>query len=689
MRLALPKVILIPCLLLAFLSCDQDINSAKDQPLVDYVVIATDSAANTPLDSVRIRVTTITGDTATYTTTPDEGRVQLATVASSRTLLQFTRRGYNSRDSIDTVNAPVDTVFHRPITRLLRVRMSRIGQTASIRAQINLLPRDGNLEKLKQTTVLFEDSTGDLRSISDTGGAGVVGLIGLKVGKTSVLVKNPGYLGHWFEVNIERNSDTARVPSQVVSLLALGDNRITGQVYSTTSSSPKPLRGAKVEFRLKDTLADPKVFTTFTLPKEEDFGRFVLDSVPALDGEVLYYKDRTSLEAIKTVPILKEEVLRDGPLPLVTLTIASDSSLPFLVQRPKDSVNAKDSLLFRFSQKVDALDAFSVRMINQPDLLLDSVWNPDKTQLKIWQKDGRWIRGKKYEYRITARNAAGQFFTAQGDSLNVLTGIFSIPDSAAGADSTVVLPRNISFAYFNSGAYHLFSESDTNSSPKADSSSQFAKLKWGWRAGTGHKVDSLLLYYKDTGDGPANWTLWGAVPGSQDSATLNFSDHYATSRDPRKDDILPFKLPGAKLHFRIMSKQAGVMLQDTTLDALEQGMGPTVYSTIKGIRDSLGIKANESDTLVVNFLNSGKDKTAPVDWGSADIRPTPVIYFNKVKVDAVSASWKWVSGKEGILIYTLPGVVASATRIVVDLNGATYLGKPIWQRNRYNEFVLP
>jgi hypothetical protein len=93
--------------------------------------------------------------------------------------------------------------------------------------------------------------------------------------------------------------------------------------------------------------------------------------------------------------------------------------------------------------------------------------------------------------------------------------------------------------------------------------------------------------------------------------------------------------------------------------------------------------------LVVSFLNPQKDKTAPLDWGSADIRPTPVVYFNNVKVDSVSAVWKWINGKEGILIYKLPGVVASATRIVVDLNGVPYLGKPIWQRNRKKEFVLP
>jgi hypothetical protein len=689
MRLLLSKLLLLPCLFMVLLSCDQDLNSAKDQPLVDYVIVVTDSASNTPLDSVRISVTTITGDTATYTTTPEEGRVQLATVASSRTLLQFTRRGYNSCDSIDTVNTPVDTVFHRPITRLLRVRMSRLGQAVFARAQINLLPRNANLEKLKQATVSFEDSTGDLRSISDTGGTGVLGLVGLKVGTTSVLIRHPGYLGHWIEVKVERSSDTSMVPGKVVPLIALGENRITGQVFYATSSAPKPLLGAKVKFQLKDTLADPKEFTTFTSSKEEDFGRFVLDSVPALDGQVLYYKDRTSSEPIKTVSILREEVLRDGPLPSLTLIIASDSSLPYLVQLPKDSVNAKDSLLFRFSQKVDALDGFSVRLINQSELLIDSSWNAERTQLKIWQKDGLWIRGMKYEYRLGARNAAGQYFTAQGDSLKVLTGIFSIPDSTSGADSTLLLPKNITFAFFNSGAYHLFSGADTNSSPKPDSSSQFARLKWGWSAGTGHKVDSLVLFYKDDADGPVNWTLWGAVPGSLDSATLNFSDHYATSREAKHPEALPFKTPGAKLYFRIVPKQAGKSLPDTILEALQQGMGPTVYSSMAPWNTPFKTGNGAIDSLQVSFLKDSKDPSSGYDWGDAGARPAPVIYFNNVKADTTLATWKWDDGKAGTLVYKLPGVVGSATKIVVDLNGVPYLGKPIWQRNRKNEFVLP
>jgi hypothetical protein len=687
MRLALPKLLLLPFLALTWLSCDQDINSAKDQPLVDYVLVVSDSSSSLPLDSVRVRVTTITGDTATYTTNPEEGRVQLATVASSRTLLQLTRKGYNSRDSIDTVNAPVDSIFHRPVTRLLRIKMSRTGTVASDRAQINLLPRDANLEKLKKTMVLYEDSTGDLRSISDTGGTGVVGLKGLKAGKNMVLVRHPGYLGHWIEVTVEKIPDTASVRSQVVSLLALGGNRITGQVSYATSTGAEPLLGAKVQFLLKDSLAVPDTFTTFTSSKPEDLGRFVLDSVPALDGQILYFKDRTSREAIKSVPIVKEEVLRDGPLPRITLTINSDSTLPILVESPKDSVNPKDSLFFRFSQKVDALDGYTIRLINQSQLLVDTAWNKEKTQLKIWQRGANWIRGKKYEYELTARNPAGQYFTAQGDSLKVLKGIFSVPDSSAGADSSLLLPKNISFGYYNSGAHYLFSEADSNSSPKPDSTSEFARLKWNWSAGSGHKVESLLLYYKDGGISADNWTLWGAVSGQLDSATLVFSDHYATSRAASQKPTLPFKIPGGKIYFMVVPKQAGKVLQDTSLDAIAYGMGPNVYSFIAGFNTPLKNQKDEVDTLKVEFRKSEKDPSSVFNWSI--VQPTPIIYFNEVKADTSLAKWKWADSTTGHIVYKLPPLITTSSKFRVDLNGQLYLGKPIWHRNRKNEFVLP
>ena len=689
MRLALPKFLFLPCLALVWLSCDQTLNSAKDQPLVDYVLVVTDSSTNVPLDSVRVRVTTITGDTASYMTDPAEGRAQLATVASSRTLIQLSRRGYNTRDSIDTVNAPVDSVFHRPVTRLLRFKMTRLGLVAVNRAQINLLPRDANLEKLKKATVVFEDSTGDLRTIGDTGATGVVGLNGFKVGKTQVLVKNPGYLGHWFEVAVDRISDTARIPSQVVTLLALGDNRITGQVFYMTGSGSKPLLGAKVQFRLKDTLAVPDTFTVFTSTRPEDFGRFELDSVPALDGQVLYYKDRTSSEALKSVPILREEVLRDGPLPSLTLSIGSDSSLPFLVEGPKDSVGPKDSLVFRFNQKVDVVEGYSVRLINQSQLLVDTAWNKERTQLRIWQKDANWIRGKKYEFQVVARNGAGQYFTAQGDSLKVLKGIFSIPDSGTGADSSMLLPKNIAFSYFNSGGYYLFTDADSNSSPKPDSTSEFARLKWNWSAGTGHKVDSLLLYYKDGGISADNWTLWGALPGFLDSATIVFSEHYATSRAANQRPVIPFKSAGGKIFFRIVPKQGGKTFADTSLDAIEQGMGPTVYSHIIPEKTNPPKSKNgESDSLLVVFLKRDNEPSNVFDWGGS--QPQPFIYFNGVKqVDTTIEKWKWLDGKSGHIVYTLPNPVTTASRFGVDLNGQLFLGRPIWHRNCKNEFVLP
>jgi hypothetical protein len=349
--------------------------------------------------------------------------------------------------------------------------------------------------------------------------------------------------------------------------MALGGNRITGQVSYITSSGPLPLKGAKVKFLLKDSLAVPDTFTTFTSTRPEDYGRFVLDSVPALDGQILYFKDRTSTEAIKAVPVLKEEVLRDGPLPPQTLTISSDSTLPLLVEGPKDTVGPKDSLSYRFNQKVDAVDGFAVGLINQSELLLDTAWNKERTQLRVWQRDAEWSRGKKYEYRLTARNAAGQYFTVQGDTQKVLKGVFSVPDSNTAVDSTLLFPRNISIAYFNSGAYHQFSEADTLSSPFPDSTSEFARLRWKWDAGSGRRVDSLILYYMDGSPEAASWTRWGALPGFLDSAAIVFSDKYATSRVANGRSRFPFTTVGGRILFRVIPKYAGALLKDTSLAA--------------------------------------------------------------------------------------------------------------------------
>jgi hypothetical protein len=110
--------------------CDQNLTASKDQPLVDYVLVVTDSVTQAPLKSVFIQVTTNSGDTASYYTDSLEGRAVLSTVASARTLFHLGKAGYNSLDVIDTVNSQPDTVFNRALLRLLHVKMvaSAFGQ---------------------------------------------------------------------------------------------------------------------------------------------------------------------------------------------------------------------------------------------------------------------------------------------------------------------------------------------------------------------------------------------------------------------------------------------------------------------------------------------------------------------------------------------------------------------------------
>lgn len=684
LRFPLIKALPPALLALAFLSCDQDLNSSQDQPTIDYVVLATDSATSVPLDSVRVRVTTIAGDTSTYFTSAVEGRAQVATIASSRTLFELSRAGYATRDTIDTVNAKPDTVFHRPIPRLLRVRMSRGNGTDGGRIQVNILPRDADLNKLTRATAAYQDSLGDLRIVADTAGTGVIGLTALKVGKTLVLVKHPGYLGYKFEATVNGVSDTGRAASLVAILSPLGANSISGQVFQTTGSGTKPLLNARVEFHLMDSLAVPDTFVAFTSGDSAGLGRFEMDSVPALDGTILYFKDRSSREPVKTIAILKDEVLRDGPLALMTLTIASDSSLPFMTKAPGDSVRPNDSLVFQFNQRVDALEKYSVQLINQGPLLADTGWNTEHNRLRIWLPDGKWERGKSYRYTLSARNGAGQYFTAVGDTLRTVSGDFSVPDSV-GSDSGLLMPKGIAFAYFNSGGYFLFNAADTNTCPFPDSSNQFARLRWGWNGTSGRKVDSLLVYYQDGGVTAANWTLWGALSGSADSATLVFADHYSTSLEPDPNKPpLPFKT-GGRISFRVIPKHQGKVFADTTLDDLQQGMGPSVYSRFDKEGRVLKMDKHDTDSVAVSFVKSPTDPNSAIDWGAS--QPAPKAYLNE-KLDETVAHWHWVDGKNGRVRYILPPVIDGYQVIRVDLNGVLFNGKPIWHRNHTQGFTL-
>jgi hypothetical protein len=684
LRLPLHKLHALALLALLSISCDQDLNSSQDQPTVDYVILATDSASALPLEGVWIRVTTINGDTSSYITNASDGRAQLPTVASSRTLFELSRSGYVTRDTIDTVTSKPDTAFHRPVPKLLRVRLRKVGETGEGRVQVNVLPRDANLNKITRARATYEDSTGERRIAADTAGTGSIGLTGLKVGKTQVLVQRPGYLGHWFEATVTSVSDTGRAVPLITGLMQLGANSVSGQVFYATESGYKPLVGARVEFLLKDSLAVPDTFFAFTSRDSLHLGRFQMDSVPALDGQIRYFKDRNSKEPVKTVPILASEVQSDGSLPPVRLTILSDSSLPFLTKAPGDSVLPKDTLGFLFNQRVEVLEQFRVELVNQGELLTDTGWNAEHTQLRIWLKGGKWTRGKTYQYRLMARNGAGQFFSSLGDTVRELTGRFSVPDSV-GSDS-VLLPMGISFALFNSGDDYRFGEGDTTTSSRPDSTSQFGRLRWGWRGANGRKADSLIVYYRDE-DRVSNWLRWGAYPGSLDSATLAFSDKYATTLEPKAGTDarpLPFKT-GGRLWFQIIPKHQGKLYADTSLEPLEQGMGPGVYTAYAKGSNPLNTHAGESDSVLVEFRKVEGEPASVMDW-SAD-RPTPTVYVNG-KVDPSIAKWHWNDNLRGRVEYVIPTPFNERLIIRVDLGREQYRGKPIWQRNPNLTFVL-
>jgi hypothetical protein len=690
MQLRLPHCLLLPLFVagLFLLSCDKDLTSSEDQPLVDYIVIVTDSATGGALDDVRIRVTSIGGDTASYFTDAVEGRAELETVASSRTLFVISKPGYRTLDILDTVNAKPDSVFHRPIQRLLRAKLVDLDPDRN-RVQVNILLRDEELRRIRGGVVTLTDSLGTERPFSDNDTDGTIALSGLKAGKNAIRVEKSGYLGRLTEVGWAKAADSGAGPEAVTIRLLPLDNSISGQVYYKTSGGSKPLLDAKVEFHLKDSMAVPSVFRTFTGAEVGQNGAFNLAKVPALDGELWFFKNRTSTERTKIVPLTQEEVLLDGPLPMVTLTVAADSLLPLLVAGPdsglpgNDSLEAKDSLVFRFNQKVEEVKALSVRLVNGSELLINSSWDAGRTVLKVWQKDEPWTVGMKYEYLLDLRNGLGEAFSVPGDSARVVAGAFAVRAKPDGRDTSVAYPRGIHLAYFNSGDHHQYGRADTLSSPEADSTSEFARLKWRWDA-KGRRPDSLIVYFQDNRTHPF-WSRWAALPGFLDSANLAFSDKYSTVRAAGQRARFPLRDSGGSVTFRMIPKDAGEEVdgEDTTLEATVQGMGPTVYAFFNkaGASDSAGVQ----DTVKVTFRRRIDNSSTEVVWGAG----APVPEVSDDAGVANTLTWKWdADGKTGLLIYTLPGFVPKAPRFRVNLNGKPYQGKPVWQRNVNDVLVL-
>lgn len=682
MRLALPKILLLPFFALLWFSCDQEINSARDQPSVNYVLVVTDSISSSPLDSVRARVTTISGDTSSYFTDAAEGRVELPSLPSSRTLFVLSRKGYRTLDLIDTVSSLPDTIFNRPVARLLRVRMARLVAVLGNHSQFTVAFRNADLEKLRKGKITFTDSLNSEKTVVDTDSDGTVELAGLKTGGNTVRVEHPGYLGRLVDVNVVRLADTIRVIPGTTLTLVPRSSGISGQAYYKTFIGSKPLLDAKVEFILKDSLAFPNRFTTLTSSAAGSEGRYVIADLPALDGEVRFYKNKTAAEPTLSRPITKEEVLRDGPSSQVILSISSDSlSLPVADSLPKDTLNPKDTLIFHFNQRVEKLGEPLVRLINFSNRLytvakLDAATN---RTLKIVQKEDDWQVGKIYQYELTLENAQGQVFTRPGDSSTVIRGTFFIKEKA-DTNLAVKYPQGLRLAFFNSGIDRRFDSSAAETSSKADSSTRFARMKWK-QDGAGNRVDSLLVMIKDGLD-YQSWFQWQSIPGFVDSATLDFAELYSTSSTPTQLKEFPLrKSISEEIQLRILYKEGGKTLDsETVLVPLIQGMGPQVYAHYNpgaGLESGLGAK----DTIEVTFRTKLTDAATAIGFGANT--PEPFIFVNDVR-DRTHLQWEWIDGKRGRLIYTysLSESPPARARFRADVSGIISASGPIWQRNR-------
>jgi hypothetical protein len=685
MQFSLPQRLLLPLLAAFFLgSCDQELNSSGDQPLVDYVIFVTDSTNNAPLDSVRIRVTPITGDTSSYFTDLADGRLELPTLSSSQTRFKLSRQNFRSLDFVDTVSGQVDTVFRRPIARILKVKMLRLGADSARRTQYTLAFRDAGLERLRKGRVAYTDSLGSDRVVVDGDSDGVVELSGLRPGDNqSVRAEHAGYLGQVVRVNIGALSDSSRfAPGTTLTLLPLS-NSISGQVNSMTASGPKGLANAKVVFVPKDSLAIPREFAALTSSQAGSEGWFEIRNVPAVEGEIFYRKNAVTGEFLKKTPLTAEDVLRDGPLATVVLTIPLDSLAPMVDTLPKDTLNPKDTLVFHFNQPVERFTSPVVRLINAPQRIITmDLLEGSKKSLKVAQNEEEWVAGKTYSYEFNAVNAQGQGFTRAGDSSTLIRGTFTVREKIA-ADTGFIYPSDIRISGFNSGTSPRFDTSSAESSPKGDSTSRFARIAWKW-TGSGKHVDSLLVCIKDA-QSNTSWTQVQSIPGFEDSTTVDLAVLYSTVSKPNGNPLFPLLLSaGQEIQVKVMYIQDGRLLaKETPLPSIKQEMGRSVYTRFD-TSGSVRREPHDEDTLEVSFPTALVKKETAVDFGSSPLKPGLFVGDNK----DVNLDWEWIDGKTGRLIYKVSETMGVRPLFRVDVNGMLINGKPVWQRDRKTGFRL-
>ncbi|MDQ3003383.1 MAG: hypothetical protein M3Y08_19245 [Fibrobacterota bacterium] len=465
------------------LSCDQEINSAKDQPKIAYVMSVSDSASAAPLGEVRIRATTIAGDTSTYFTDRVDGRVELPVLYSSRTAFVFSLPSYRTLDLVDTTSAAVDTLFGRPLTRLLKVRMVKL---------------------------------------------------------------SPAFLA--------------------------------------------------------DTL-------------------------------------------------------------------------------PRDTLNTKDTLVIHFKQPIKMMGEPIVRLVNITDRLWSvSILDSSNRVLKIIQREDDWLPGKVYAFEIPLANFQGQMISESKDSAGILRGSFYVK-SGTLVDSTLAYPTGMRLAYFNSGNDRRFDSLSEATSPKPDSTTRFARLKWNWKDAKLNRVDSILVFLKDPGAILPSWKQWTAIPGFADSATLDFAELYSTSLSKNQNSIFPLRNSAtAEIQLKVLYLEGGRILDSQSfLPAVKQEMGPSVY-LVYDIMDSLKRGVGSRDTIEVSFVTNPADPGSAFDFGPTP--PVPKLYLNDVR-DSLHLFWLPVSGKKGRLVYAFGSSESPPpfTRFRADLDGLSFSGKPIWQRN--------
>ncbi len=693
------------------LSChDDNLLDVGEQPLVSYLISVTDSATGLPLGGVKVQVVDILLDTSKYTTDSAEGSVSFE-VESSQNLISLSKTGYRRLDTLLEVTEKQDSVFGLPIRKTYSFKLVDLNQkTADTlqNIQYRILVRDQNLKPLTSASITFTDSLGNPKLAVDENEDGRIIITSLGLGKHLVLVEQPGYLGQYLEISLQKGANDSTTQKFVgdfaVTLLPLSQ-KIEGQLFQTVAGKGSvPLEGAMVVFSIEDTLQSPRSFKVLS----DDEGMYLLDSLPPLAGKLEYFLTDTSTEPSKIVEMSKENLILDRLEPPVEINpLDGAAGIPLLIARPSDTLASQNPMIFKFNQELDPAELeVKIKEVNVAlNLLVEWNVSSDGKTLEVWLKDSiPWKEGIVYEYQLIAKNLFGEFFKAASQSGNEIQG-FSYIEPTVVENPNLKFPDNFKIAYFNSGTSALFDSNSATSSQYADSTSNMALLRWenpSLKSGE-QLVDSVAIYIRDE-DNFTNWSHWLTIAAEPDSLQLFFFSIYSTYDYPsvEKPAFPIMASPNKYFELQFVPKQHNTLYQDNAkiLSApIKQGMGERVNCKIELPDTMLITGPGVSPEIPVSFVFAN-DTNEAVKISVENFSPTVTVTGGNVILNPADLEWTWTNvsngrSHTGTFTYSGSGDLRFL-RFEFTLPGAKYLNlkgeestTPLWVNREKNFFSVP